>query len=186
MSGLPWFVLPHVTKQGRETSTSILVSYYEPHSYWFTSFFGWQQLVPFMQLCLHPNQKCVLYFKLSHVSSNLARWGSFVLTWALMRPASLPETASALITQGFFHLKSIPFQQREAQTERQNLSLEGQQRELQAGEHSFTEHFPWESWVPSTSGLLQLSGCPGICSMNEHFSTSAHWQLLCAFHTQLL
>lgn len=107
-----------------------------------------------LQLCLHPNQKRVLYFKWSHVSSNLARWGSLVFTWALMWHASLPETASALIAQGFFHLKSIPFQQREAQIERQNSSLEGQQRDLQAGEHSFTEHFPWESRVPSMSGLL--------------------------------
>lgn len=139
-----------------------------------------------LQLCLHLNQKRVLYFKLSHVSSNLARWGSLVFTWALMWPASFPETASALITKGFFHLKSTSFHQREAQTERQNSSLEGQQRELKAGEHSSVSIFLGKVGCSAWVGFCKSLGTLAVCSMNEHFFTSVHWQLLGAFHTHLL
>lgn len=155
-SGLSQSAFSYITKPKRETNTFILVHYYEPHAHTCLphSYLAGNNLRHLLQLCLNQNWKYILYFKLSHVSSNLARRGSLVFTWVLIWPASLSENCNCLDNTGFSFKTHFSFKQREAQRERQNSSLGGQQRELKAGEHNFGTHFAWESRVLCISGLL--------------------------------
>lgn len=118
-------VFLHITEQKREANTFILAHYHEPHAHTCLphSYLAGKNLCHLLQLCLNQNWKYILYFKLSHVISNLARRGSLVFTWVLIWPASLSENCNRLYHTGFSFKTNFPFKQREAQTERQNPSL---------------------------------------------------------------
>lgn len=111
----------------------------------------------------------------SHESSNLARRGTLVFTWALIWPASLSEN-------------QLPWSHKDFPLRLNFLSSKGKPREKgktchlkDSRENSrlgntillsiFLEKVGCSAWVGFCNSLDTLA----VCSMNEHFFTSVHW-----------
>lgn len=177
MSSLSWSVLS-LNKRGRQTNTFILVYYYEPHAHACLphSYLAGNNLCHLLQLCLNKNQKAfsLLQVKSCEFKSSKERKPcihmGFNLTCQLVWKLQLPWLHKDFhLRPNFLSCKGKPREKGKTR------HLRGSSENSRLGDtiwlSIFLEKVGCSAGVAFCNSLDTLA----VCSMNEHFFTSARW-----------